>query len=164
MRGDVAKELAETVYAAEPYPTQLRLSSARVRVHLLAILRKCRVRQASGELLSQAEIDILESRGGPPYVFEDVGAPERSDPANRVLFPAARDARQELLRQDEATLRTHVIQGDAVEALRRGDGVAFVRVRRNDLQELERAVMRELGISPSELDSAEPITDTDDGR
>lgn len=164
MRGNVAAELADAVYAAEPYPTQLRLSSARVRVHLLAVLRGSAPPHTSGERLGPAEVGILESRGGPPYVFEDIGEPERSDPANRVLLPVARDARSDLLRRSDEDLRAHAIRGEALDALRRGDGVAFVRARRSELQELERAVMCELGVRPSERDSAEPMTDTDDGR
>jgi len=164
MRGEDFEKTLSVSYSAEPYPSELRLSSARARVHILTFLQMCKPRGPDGSPLNVLEIKAFESRGGLPYIFEDAPEAERSDPANRAIWPSSKDVGADLLRMTDEVLRSHAIDGLVLKALRDRQAQAFVELRRSALQDVERQFMARFGILPPTRDAAEPMTDTEEGE
>lgn len=158
---------------ALPTPSRFDLRSARVRVLVCLLLRQ-RPRRLDGSEMTLDEGAALLLERGPGAMstvcatVEDPGL--RISPANRILdvAPDIRgQAKAWLLDLDpvhrDAILTSHAIAPEAFELLSNGQHNEFLRLRMEQLGDIERDFMQEVGVTPPKSQEAQPSPiDTDD--
>jgi len=158
---------------ALPTPLRFDLRSARVRALICVLLRQPPRKPDGSTMRTEEAAALLFTRG--PEAMSVVCATVkdsqlRTSPANRILdvAPEVRgQAKNWLINLDPAVrdrvLTSHAIPPDAFELLQSGDHDAFLQRRMELLGQLERAFMKEVGVTPPSRDEPAPSPiDTDD--
>jgi hypothetical protein len=151
-----------------PFPQVFDMRSARLRVLLLVMMQRLKPRDGEGELLNASAFVWQHGSRAFVHVFRRAPDDVVSNPANRILFPVNRGqtVRKLLIdlspEVDKEVLASHGINDEAYAALATDDGPAFIAARARHLAEVERAFMKELGLTPPAKEFGEADIDTDD--
>jgi hypothetical protein len=152
---------------ARPFPDRFDLRSARVRAFILWELREFPKRlRSDGKEIDPVEALATSATEAYRHVVER-GAPSRSHPANRLIFPtdfkvSVRRALLDLPAGTQTTvLASHGIPPSALDRLRDDDGEGFITERAAALIDKERRFMADLAIEPPTSTSGEAEIDTE---
>jgi len=148
-----------------PFPTYFDSRSGRVRALLIFMLTLQPLELTTGKPIN--EDIILQNRMF--HVFTKVKQPDLSHPANRILLKKVprQSVKKQLLSISENQLSrildSHGIPLEAYEALKKNDAQGFIEKRAEQLAQLERQFMKNLGITPPKDEIfGETDIDTDD--
>lgn len=151
---------------ARPFPDRFDMRSARIRSFMIWELQEFDNRlDLDGNKIDAIQLLAQSDTGAYRHIM--TRGEEVSSPANRIILPTSpgistKGALLEMANMTDSTiLRSHGIPSVAIEKLKRGDNVGFVKERAQFLAREERKFMGKFSIAPPERISAETDIDTE---